>query len=218
MRKTIMVTLGYTEWPVVSSLVKHGLEPGDRIVTIVPSKSDARSSAAIQEIRNFLSKFSPGVSLEVLTVDVVKFEQAVATVLKRLFKEKKEGRNVIVNLSGGMRILILEAYTALVLWGAGAAVSEIVTEDKQELVLPTLSTVGVFSLLKESDFRVLEAAKNSESVVALAKTARLPLATAYRRVVALEKMGLLSTVKRDRVRTVSLTALGRVVLEVFPEK
>lgn len=213
-----MVTLGYTEWPVVSSLVKHGLEPGDRIVTIVPSKSDARSSAAIQEIRNFLSKFSPGVSLEVLTVDVVKFEQAVATILKRLFKEKKEGRNVIVNLSGGMRILILEAYTALVLSGAGAAVSEIVTEDKQELVLPTLSTVGVFSLLKESDLRVLEAAKNSESVVALAKIARLPLATAYRRVVALEKMGLLSTVKRDRVRTVSLTALGRVVLEVFPEK
>ncbi|MEM2993024.1 MAG: hypothetical protein QW467_07130, partial [Candidatus Caldarchaeum sp.] len=31
MRKTIMVTLGYTEWPVVSSLVKHGLESGDRI-------------------------------------------------------------------------------------------------------------------------------------------------------------------------------------------
>ncbi|MEM2986281.1 MAG: hypothetical protein QXZ71_04415, partial [Candidatus Caldarchaeum sp.] len=95
MRKTIMVTLGYTEWPVVSSLVKHGLESGDRIVTIIPSKSDARSAAAIQEIRNFLSKFSPGVSLEVLTVDVTKFEQAVATVLKRLFKEKKEGRNVI---------------------------------------------------------------------------------------------------------------------------
>ncbi|MDJ0271871.1 MAG: CRISPR-associated CARF protein Csa3 [Candidatus Caldarchaeum sp.] len=217
MRKTIMVTLGYTEWPVVSSLVKHGLESGDRIVTIIPSKSDARSAAAIQEIRNFLSKFSPGVSLEVLTVDVTKFEQAVATVLKRLFKEKKEGRNVIVNLSGGMRILILETYTALLLSGS-AAVSEIVTEDKQELALPSLSTVSVLSLLKESDLRVLEAAKNSESVVALAKTARLPLATAYRRVVALEKMGLLATVKRDRVRTVSLTALGRVVLEVFPEK
>ncbi len=212
-----MVTLGYTEWPVVSSLVKHGLESGDRIVTIIPSKSDARSAAAIQEIRNFLSKFSPGVSLEVLTVDVTKFEQAVATVLKRLFKEKKEGRNVIVNLSGGMRILILETYTALLLSGS-AAVSEIVTEDKQELALPSLSTVSVLSLLKESDLRVLEAAKNSESVVALAKTARLPLATAYRRVVALEKMGLLATVKRDRVRTVSLTALGRVVLEVFPEK
>uniref|UniRef100_A0A7C4DZF1 CRISPR locus-related DNA-binding protein n=1 Tax=Caldiarchaeum subterraneum TaxID=311458 RepID=A0A7C4DZF1_CALS0 len=217
MRKTIMVTLGYTEWPVVSSLVKHGLESGDRIVTIIPSKSDARSAAAIQEIRNFLSKFSPGVSLEVLTVDVTKFEQAVATVLKRLFKEKKEGRNVIVNLSGGMRILILETYTALLLSGS-AAVSEIVTEDKQELALPSLSTVSVLSLLKESDLRVLEAAKNSESVVALAKTARLPLATAYRRVVALEKMGLLATVKRDRVRTVSLTALGRVILEVFPEK
>ncbi|MEM1941003.1 MAG: CRISPR-associated CARF protein Csa3 [Candidatus Caldarchaeum sp.] len=217
MRKTIMVTLGYTEWPVVSSLVKHGLESGDRIVTIVPLKSDARSAAAIQEIRNFLSKFSPGVSLEVLTVDVIKFEQAVATVLKRLFKEKKEGRNVIVNLSGGMRILILETYTALLLSGS-AAVSEIVTEDKQELALPSLSTVSVLSLLKESDLRVLEAAKNSESVVALAKTARLPLATAYRRVVALEKMGLLATVKRDRVRTVSLTALGRVILEVFPEK
>ncbi len=212
-----MVTLGYTEWPVVSSLVKHGLESGDRIVTIVPLKSDARSAAAIQEIRNFLSKFSPGVSLEVLTVDVIKFEQAVATVLKRLFKEKKEGRNVIVNLSGGMRILILETYTALLLSGS-AAVSEIVTEDKQELALPSLSTVSVLSLLKESDLRVLEAAKNSESVVALAKTARLPLATAYRRVVALEKMGLLATVKRDRVRTVSLTALGRVILEVFPEK
>jgi len=212
-----MVTLGYTEWPVVSSLVKHGLESGDRIVTIIPSKSDARSAAAIQEIRNFLSKFSPGVSLEVLTVDVTKFEQAVATVLKRLFKEKKEGRNVIVNLSGGMRILILETYTALLLSGS-AAVSEIVTEDKQELALPSLSTVSVLSLLKESDLRVLEAAKNSESVVALAKTARLPLATAYRRVVALEKMGLLATVKRDRVRTVSLTALGRVILEVFPEK
>ncbi|MEM2986417.1 MAG: hypothetical protein QXZ71_05115, partial [Candidatus Caldarchaeum sp.] len=122
-----------------------------------------------------------------------------------------------VNLSGGMRILILETYTALLLSGS-AAVSEIVTEDKQELALPSLSTVSVLSLLKESDLRVLEAAKNSESVVALAKTARLPLATAYRRVVALEKMGLLATVKRDRVRTVSLTALGRVVLEVFPEK
>ncbi|MDW7978136.1 MAG: CRISPR-associated CARF protein Csa3 [Candidatus Caldarchaeum sp.] len=216
--KTIFVTIGFTEWPVVSSLIKNGLAANDRVVTIVPMKSDPRSQTTLQEIRVFLSKFAPDVVLETLAVEVRSFEEAVSAILARMVKEKQERRKVVVNLSGGMRVLILETYVAMVLSGSTDAVAEIMTEDKHELVLPNLLTVDFHAFLKEIDFKILHVLRNGQSILDVAKAVRKPVSTTYRRVVGLEKIGVLRTFKHNRVRHVELTALGKIIRDHFSVK
>lgn len=213
MKKTIAVTLGYSEWPVVSSLLKHGLEKGDKITAIVPSKSDSRSHAAINEIKNFLSKFAAEVELDVFSVNVHDFDKAVGQLLKFIRREKQEGRSLFVNLSGGMRILILEVFTAMILSGVTDLVAELVTEDKNEIVFPSLWSLNLFSFLDRLDFQILSSAASGQSVVTIAKTVKKPVSTVYRRIVAMEKNGLLRTVKKERTRLVALTPLGRIICE-----
>ncbi|MEM0441392.1 MAG: CRISPR-associated CARF protein Csa3 [Candidatus Caldarchaeum sp.] len=211
MKKTIVVTLGYSEWPVVSSLLKHGLEKGDKITAVVPSKTDARSQSAINEIKNFLSKFATDVELEIFSVNVHDFDKAVSQLMKFIRKEKEEGRNLYVNLSGGMRVLILEVFTALILSGVTDLVAELVTEDKSEVVFPSLWSLNLFSYLDRLDFQILSLASNEQNIIAIAKAVRKPVSTVYRRVVAMEKNGLVRTVKKDRMRKVVLTPLGRII-------
>ncbi|MEM4574433.1 MAG: CRISPR-associated CARF protein Csa3 [Candidatus Caldarchaeum sp.] len=211
MKKTIVVTLGYSEWPVVSSLLKHGLEKGDKITAVVPSKTDARSQSAINEIKNFLSKFATDVELEIFSVNVHDFDKAVSQLIKFIRKEKEEGRNLYVNLSGGMRVLILEVFTALILSGVTDLVAELVTEDKSEVVFPSLWSLNLFSYLDRLDFQILSLASNEQNIIAIAKAVRKPVSTVYRRVVAMEKNGLVRTVKKDRMRKVVLTPLGRII-------
>lgn len=207
------MTLGYTEWPVVSSLLKHGLEHGDKVATVIPSRSDPRSQATLSEIRSFLSKFVVDVELESVPVDVHDFEKSVITLVGYLRKETARGRRLVVNLSGGMKILVLEVFTALFLSHVENVQAEIITEDKVEVSLPALWRTGSVGMLRDTDLRILELCMRSQNVVSIAKGLKKPVSTTYRWVRRLERAGFVQTIKRDRGRFVHITGLGRIVFE-----
>ena len=114
MSKAVVATLGFEEKFAVRALVRRGLEPGDKVVLVTGPVID-KVAKAINYLREFLRYFE-GVGVEVFEVsEIHNFTEAISKIkdLFRMLLEKYD--YVIVNLSGGMRALIIEVLTAIVL-------------------------------------------------------------------------------------------------------
>jgi hypothetical protein len=158
--KTFVATLGWTEWPVASAIIKHGLSEGDRIILFTPEKRDDRSKVAVNEVKNLVSKFAP--SVEVSEVPVPVHDPA-----------------------RGMRALVLETILALSLLHVGNLVLELQTEDEVELRLPRIWEVP--QELSGHEARAIKAlGEKSASLSGLAKALRISVATAHRLLKRLE--------------------------------
>ena len=119
MAKTFVSTLGFTESLVLAPIVKLGLNRDDRLIILVPSGlgDEDRIENTLRKLRDMLNAIS-GDSFDMRTVSVPvdDFAEAVRLVRKIIIDEAEvEGRTVYVNISGGMRALVIEAYTATLL-------------------------------------------------------------------------------------------------------
>jgi len=214
--KTFIATLGWTEWPVASAIIKHGLSKGDKILLLTPEKKDNRSRVAISEVKNFVSKFASSVEVSEFPVPIHDPAESIIVLAKLIGKEAKEGRNLIVNLSGGMRILVLETVLALSLLNVENLVLELQTEDKVELRLPR--TWEVPQEFSEPEARALKIlGEKAASLSDLAKMLRVSVATAYRVVRDLEARGAVSSKKIGKERSIELTEKGRIVSALISE-
>jgi len=136
MAKVVLLTLGFEEKFAVRALVRRGLEVGDLVVLITGPIID-KVAKAINYVREFL-KYFEGVDIEVFEVtEVHKFTQAVPKI-KELVKELLSKYDlVIVNLSGGMRVLIIEVLIAIMLLPKelkSRVIIELDTEDSKATV------------------------------------------------------------------------------------
>lgn len=112
----IIATLGFDERPVIRSMAETGFENIDRIVLICPHNTDQRAVKAISEIMRIASIASiRNEDIVVHRVNVNNFWKSVASIYKLILKYYEEGGNILLCLSGGLRALILESYTAFIL-------------------------------------------------------------------------------------------------------
>ncbi|MEM1986667.1 MAG: CRISPR-associated CARF protein Csa3 [Nitrososphaeria archaeon] len=211
--KTFIATIGWTEWPIASAIIKHGLSKDDRIMLLSPEKRDDRSRAAVNEVKNFVAKFVPLVEVAEVTVPVHSPAEAIPCIAKLISEEGKD-RDLIVNLSGGMRILVIETLLALTLIHVESLVLELQTEDKVDVQLPILWT-PTEDLLPEAR-KALKVLGEQEAVSLsnLASKLKLSVATAYRLLKSLERNSIVSSKKVRKERIIELTTKGRILLSV----
>jgi len=114
MAKAVLLTLGFEEKFAVRALVRRGLEVGDLVVLVTGPIID-KVAKAINYVKEFL-KYFEGVNVQVFEVsEVHEFTEAVPKI-KKLIKELLDRYDFIVaNLSGGMRALIIEVLTSIIL-------------------------------------------------------------------------------------------------------
>jgi CRISPR locus-related DNA-binding protein len=212
--KTFIATLGWTEWPVASAIIKHGLSKGDRIILFTPEKKDDRSKVAVNEVKNFVSKFAPSVEVSEVPVPVHDPARGIIVLAGLIGKEAGEGRDLVVNLSGGMRVLVLETILALSLLHVGNLVLELQTEDKVELRLPRIWEVP--QELSGHEARAIKAlGEKSASLSDLAKALRISVATAHRLLKRLEARDAVLSKKVGKERIMELTEKGRILLALM---
>ncbi len=114
MVKVVVLTLGFEEKFAVRMLVRRGLEPEDKVLLITGPIVE-KTRKAISHLREFLRYFE-GVELEVFEVkEVYDFVDACSKIISKFMELARKYDEVYVNLSGGMRALILETYTAYLL-------------------------------------------------------------------------------------------------------
>ncbi len=113
----IVATLGFDERPVVRTISEKGFEGIAKIYLIRPLDDDPRASKAIAEIKKIAS--IAGVSDEDVVsfrTDPRRFWESVSLIHDLITSIlASSGEEVMFLLGGGLRALILEAYTAFLL-------------------------------------------------------------------------------------------------------
>lgn len=197
MARVIITTLGFEEKFTVRSITRHGLDKGDKIVLITGPKVE-RSEKAISFIKEFISKYYPlEVSLNIWDIPVHDIYSMVSRIKQILMEEVKEADRVIVNLSGGMRILILAVFLALTLINIPSLTLEVEAEDSSTLItIP--SEILQLPRIEGSKLEILKILVNTGkpmSIDEIAETLSRDESTIRRHVQKLRKLKLVEVKK-----------------------
>lgn len=216
--KTFIATIGWTEWPIASAVIKHGLSSGDKVVLLCPEKRDERAKEAISDVKNFVSRFTQGVEVADIPVPVHDPGGAVVMLAKMMKNEAEKGRKLIINLSGGMRILVIEVLLALTLLRITDLELEIRTEDKVDLSIPMVWKC--YPELTKEEAMVLETLAKDEriSLSEVSKRIKASPATTHRILKRMEEDRLVFSKKSGKEKLIELTSKGRVFYELFCKK
>ncbi len=112
----IVSTLGFDERPVIRAASSAGFENIEKIVLIRPVNDDPRALKAVSEIKKIA--VMAGLREEdivSLRVDPLDFWGSVSLIYELLLGAAEESREIMLCLGGGLRALVIEAFTAFTL-------------------------------------------------------------------------------------------------------
>lgn len=99
------------------------------MVLVLTGKLVERAERALETIKHFITSYFPGeVNLDHLEVELRDFPEAVRTIRRKFAELFPKYDSVIVNLTGGMRVLVLATFTALLLEKRNLEGKEVVLE------------------------------------------------------------------------------------------
>lgn len=208
MKTTLIATLGFDEKFCYRAILRHGIKEGDEVILITAEIVD-KVEKAYEWIRRLLqSSYSDRVTIRLIKVDVKNPVEAIKNVAELL--SNAEGK-VVVNLSGGMRALVVIVLLACVM--KPKARIEIETEDFSSLLeIPS----SLLSLIKnepnEIHMEILMAIKKGLNTVHdIAKSLGKDESTIRRQIQELERMELIIAEKRKPL-IVKLTSFAELFL------
>ena len=206
----ITYTFGFDERFAFRSLLRRGLGGSDKVAVLVPSnRPDEKSENALSSLDNFVKRYVNGEGVMRYEIEIDDFYVAV-TIIAGLFRSWAE-RPIILNLSGGMRLLIVETLVAAIYCGIPIKV-EIETEDGKtftEFETPDLLPVR----LDELDIEILKTLSNVKLTLKfLAEALQVAKPTAWRHVKKLQELGL---VELERVTDRGRSG-GKIVISRTP--
>jgi len=191
-------TVGWTETPIVKLVLRHGLKEQDYMLLVRPLEVDPKADDTVRTVQQFISKSigrDASSYVKQIRVDVLNFYSAVMLIREEL--EKLSPAELIVNLSGGMRALMLETLTAVLAYktnqGNWENISvEVELENRSGNILIGGRIFGIIcSPLREEMKDLLKELKRGDKRISeLAKMFDVDLATAYRWVARLRKEGI----------------------------
>jgi CRISPR locus-related DNA-binding protein len=215
--KTLVAVLGFEESIIISAALRHKLEPGDRLVILTPrDQEDNRAEAAKRRLQGFVQQVGvgkPWLELSMIPVSEHDLERTILELISFLYKEASEGYEIIIEISGGLRVLCLALILASIIANNRLKGIYTVTEHTRKLVkLPKLKVRPHLSpALQELMITILEL--KEPSLEQLAISLGKDLSTISRQVTKLGELGLL-TREGLRPTRVKPTLLGKA-LRIF---
>ncbi|QIW23753.1 CRISPR locus-related DNA-binding protein [Sulfolobus sp. S-194] len=198
----LVVTLGFDEKFQIRALMRRFTDLEK--VIIVGSFDDERAKKALESFESVLK--SAQVNYELVEVDPHDFYDTIITITRKIINNNK-GRRFVLNISGGMRILIIEVLFAFIFSGLEAEV-EIESEDFNTVVSFRLSDMYPVHLTQDH-LRILMSIKDGyTSVNSIHLRINLSLSTTWRRLKELREMGLIDDENK-------LTVKGELVIKMF---
>jgi CRISPR-associated protein Csa3 len=197
-----LVTLGFSETFALRGILSRGLREEDRVIIVMPSKEDPRAEKAKSSLLDVLTKAMPNLKYNELRLPHEDFYGSVKIVRDsvRSFAE----RPVYVNLSGGMRLVILETLLGLITANIDGEI-EVYSEDYSTQVSFRIWDMTPVYLDRE-DRRVLEMVSDGiTSPTEIAEKTGISKATAWRKLKRLEELGLVADGR--------ITGKGRLYLD-----
>jgi len=198
----LIYTLGFEEKYVLRGIINRGIKPEDKIWIIIPKPRNERTDVALNNLRTIAGKLY-GVKIEDFEVPIDDVYEAVST-LRSFFKERMREDKIALNLSGGMKILVLAVL---------AAVNSLNMECEIDILREDLAKYYTFPIelfrsmgLDDVDRRILKALmNNAKGVSEVARSIGVSKSTVWRRLEILARKGLVE--KKDKRYVI--TGLGR---------
>jgi CRISPR-associated protein Csa3 len=201
----IVVTLGFDEKFALRAVSRRGLRPEDEVVILIPKPTDERVGRALQNFEEILRKAFQNPKISKVYVEVRDFNKALQEIIKAFIKRKES--HFLINLSGGLRILILETFISTLLLNLDAEI-EIEIEDFSGLISFPLKISYPFALDKK-DVKILNVLKiNQSDLSKIAKEIGISKTTVWRRLRKLQERNLIKTDGKKY----SLTEFGLLAL------
>lgn len=206
MVKLLLSTLGFEEVFPIRFIMRNSPSQGDIILIVMPYVRDERSARAYFELSKFVSNYLQGIILDKVEVPVANVHSSIAIIASRL--SSLDVDYAVVNLSGGMRLLIIETLIASrMVLNNHTLKFEVELEDKKEVVTFTSFLLDI-KMPNEQQREILKIIKElgaESSITKVAERLKLPRSSVYKELRRMEEKGL---VARDKANRFTLTSWG----------
>ncbi|MEM2195341.1 MAG: CRISPR-associated CARF protein Csa3 [Candidatus Methanomethylicia archaeon] len=215
MTRALFITLGFEEKFAVRALTRHGLDKHDKIILITGTRIE-KVDRAIGFISEFISKYyGDEVKLRVEEVPVHDICIAASLIRKLIVEEAKNVDQVIVNLSGGMRVIIAAVIIALRLINIQNITIELETEDSSTLVQIPIEAIKIqehqIGPEKSEILKILTDRDDYLTVGEIAKAVGKDESTVRRHLARLRNAKLIE-VKKLKPLTVKATQIAKIFI------
>ncbi len=211
--KTIIVaSLGFEEKFLLRAVIRRGIKENDKVVVIASEAPNEehdiieKKEKAYKYLKDVIERAFTQVEVTRCNVDVTDFYGTIITLRKLLKKLSSEG-HVVLNLSGGMRLLIFEILVAAAGLKADIEV-EIETENSSTCITIPIKVMQPIEL-DQTDQKILEEiAKKKTTRLKDLELLEIPKATLWRKLNKLVEEGILEKIKDEY----TISDLGRIWL------
>jgi len=224
--RLFVLSVGFEEKFAVRTLTRHGLDIGDKLVLVTGPRVE-KVDRTISFIQDFIEKYyGRGIELKVFELDFKEgFIYPVTRLVEFLMNWGSKYSSIIVNLSGGMRAVVLTLALTSMLVSCkikGKLLVELETEDSATLLKFEEGLLGLPVILSELEIRGTKALSEilnvlrsrALTVVALAQLLEKDPSTIRRHLLRLERLGIVQATPL-RPRSYTITPLGRLLLTLL---
>lgn len=210
--KILITPLGFDKDQILSFLIAEGFSKQDRVVILRPVErgDEDRGEKAFIGVRELINSVAPSVDIQKIVIDTRDFENVVKQIAK-IFEESGEN-DVIVNLSGGVRRIVVGLSMCCTIFGD--RINKVYSYCPIEHVIQEISIPHFKYELKENEFNILKLAVDRESVSynELAEYTNLSKSSISRICKDLESKGMLSLFQHGREVKMTTTLTGEMVI------
>lgn len=212
MKNALILTLGFDEKFCYRAILRHGLKEGDKIVLITAGLVE-KVKKAYEWIKSFAER-SYDIEVRLIQINVRNFTEAISKVTALL--DELRDYNVIVNLSGGMRALVIIVLLALMIKPMRNLKLEIELEDFSGLIEISNNLLRIHEIkqiLTEEKVEILSLiVQGKGSVKTISEILKKDASTIRRHISDLERFGLITVEKRKPLE-VKATELAKLILK-----
>ena len=201
---SIVAVLGFDERHVVKSILRLGFRNVNSIHLILPDGKgmDKRAVEAIERIRRLAD--AAGVSrVEAHKVNYEDFDEAVLQIADILASVTLGGSDTVLSLGGGMRALVIEAYTAVLSMPEELRkyIRIVIDFETGEGCVEVKPHVPKYRILSKDEILILrEAEKGEATPTKISEKLGIPKSSAWKKLAQMVEEGLLMKEMRGSYR------------------
>ncbi len=224
MARLLVYTLGFDEKFAIRAFTRHDLNIGDKVLLITARPVVERVEKAYLTLEEFIRKYYQGkIDLELFPVNLSSFIDAVCTIKDRFIREFSNNifDRIIINLTGGLRVLVLSTFTALLFLPENITKHkyihiEVEFEDSSRLIeIPSqiIHIITFANTLTDEKKKVLRflLEKGKSTIPDISASLALDPSTVRRHIYDLNEMGLVD-IERERPLKVKARDISRLLL------
>ncbi len=203
----LFTTLGFQESFQLRSIFRHGNESLHEVIVIMPNDSSEKTVNPLNTIKSFCESINLKFSSK--KVEINNIFELIAQMSGIFYQYLHE--DMIVNLSGGMRVLHLGIILSLINMKLNPLI-ELDFENQSGTVSERLQNLIFYDIDREKIDTLIAVFESLETNKSLSNFIHESKATLWRRLKKIEEYGYII---RDNRGKISLTEKGKLILKIF---